>query len=263
MGIARSSLRRQKIAVGIAVVAKAAVLVSGLWRAHPFAALAVFFGSDLWVLHGLFYPNATTLMPVLTEFFTPRREVWLTIDDGPEPATTPAMLDLLDRYSARATFFLIGTKVAMHPALVRDILGRGHGVGNHTHTHPLATFWYAGRRRTEAEIEGCNRALMAAGAAQPAWFRCPAGIKTLSLHGALRRNEQQLVGWSRRALEQFSLTPVRPLQRLISGLRPGAILLLHESAPHAARRIALLSGLLTHLAASDYRCVLPEKSDLR
>ena len=263
MATARSPLNRQTVAVGVALAAKIAVIASGFWRTQPLAATSIFFGSDLWVLHGLLYPNATSLMPVVTNFVTPRREVWLTIDDGPEPATTPAMLELLEQHDARATFFLIGAKVAAHPALVREILRRGHSIGNHTQTHPLATFWFAGRQRTEKEIALCDSALTAAGAPRAEWFRSPAGIKTLWLHRALARNHQRLVGWSNRGVEQLSTSAARPLQRLIKGLRPGAILLLHESRPHAVQRLALLSGLLEHLGPAGYRCVLPAQEHLR
>jgi peptidoglycan/xylan/chitin deacetylase (PgdA/CDA1 family) len=257
VGRLASRLSRQRLAVGLALTAKVAVVAPGFWRSDPLAAAAIFFGSDLWVLHGLLYPNATSLMPVVTRFVTTQREVWLTIDDGPEPATTSAMLDLLDRHEARATFFVIGRKVAAAPALVAEILRRGHSVGNHTHTHPLATFWGAGPDRTEEEIERCNAALAAAGAPRPAWFRPPAGIKTLWLDRVLAQNGQRLIGWSHRGLENLGATPVRPLQRLTKGLQPGAILLVHESARRPSQRLELLGRLLTHLTAAKYRCVLP------
>src|ERR1700730_3987954 len=64
----------------------------------------------------------------------------LTFDDGPNPAITPALLDLLDGHNARATFFLIGRHVRASPGLAREIAKRGHTVGNHTDTHPALTF---------------------------------------------------------------------------------------------------------------------------
>lgn len=71
-----------------------------------------------------------------------------------------------------------------------------------------------------------------------------------------------LVGWSTRAHERGSTSIVRPLHRLTKNIRPGAILLIHESDTHGAQRVALLSALLEHLAASGYQCVLPERKDL-
>ena len=67
-----------------------------------------------------------------------RPEVWLTIDDGPDPEDTPRILELLAAHGARATFFVIGENAAAHPGLIRAIAAAGHEVAHHTHTHPLA-----------------------------------------------------------------------------------------------------------------------------
>ena len=63
------------------------------------------------------------------------RTVYLTFDDGPIPEVTPWVLDTLDRYGVKATFFLVGENVERHPELLEDILKRGHTVGNHTMNH--------------------------------------------------------------------------------------------------------------------------------
>ena len=68
---------------------------------------------------------------------TSENVVALTFDDGPHPVWTPAILDELDRLDVRATFFVVGERVADHPDVVREIVDRGHEVGNHTHFHPL------------------------------------------------------------------------------------------------------------------------------
>ena len=255
-------LNRQSLALAVSVAAKMTILALGREMIHPAMEALLFFGPDLWILHGLLIPNTTELMPVATRFATPRREVWLTIDDGPEPATTRPMLDLLDRHGARATFFVIGAKAAAQPDLVREILRRGHTLGNHTFTHPLATFWLAGRGRTVREIDSSQAALRAAGAEAPLWFRSPAGIKTLFLRRALDRRRMVLVGWTARGREHFSSSPARPLQRLKRAVQPGAILLVHESAGQGEQRIALVTTLLDHLSANGYTCVLPNRSDL-
>src|SRR6185295_17618797 len=77
-------------------------------------------------------PNRSRLAPQATA----RGELALTFDDGPDPAVTPQVLDLLDQAGARASFFPIGRRAAAHPDLVREIARRGHRVENHTQTHP-------------------------------------------------------------------------------------------------------------------------------
>jgi peptidoglycan/xylan/chitin deacetylase (PgdA/CDA1 family) len=173
------------------------------------------------------------------------------------------MLDLLERHGAKATFFLIGTRAAANPALVSEIIRRGHTIGNHTQTHPLGTFWLAGSRRTAREIDECQMVLQTQGVQIAAWFRSPAGIKTFSLRRVLAERQMTLVGWTTRAREHGSTSIVRPLRRLKNKLCPGAILLIHESHRHGAQRIALLSALLEHLAATGFTCVLPKREALR
>src|SRR3546814_7752591 len=88
------------------------------------------------------------------------RRVWLTFDDGPSD-DTPALLDLLDAHGAKATFFLVGERAAARPGLVRGIVARGHGLGNHSHGHPQAWFWALGPARMRREIMQCQEVLRA------------------------------------------------------------------------------------------------------
>ena len=260
---AYSRLNRLWLGLAVSAIAKIFLFTLGLAQIHPAVAALLFFGPDLWILAGLLVPNTAGLLPTATRFATDRREIWLTIDDGPEPATTIPMLDLLDRHGAKATFFAIGTKASAHPELVAEIRRRGHTLGNHTQTHPLAAFWLAGPRRTAREIDACDAALQRAGAAASPWFRAPAGIKTFFLRRVLARRGRVLVGWSARGLEKLNASLAAPLRRLKRNIRPGAILLVHESATQGAARVALLSALLDHLSGSGYRCVLPGRDALR
>lgn len=251
------------LALALSLATKALLCVVG-WRFFPLPITAGLFAlSDCWILVHLLVPNASGLVPTVTRFATTEREIWLTIDDGPEPATTGPMLDLLDRHGAKATFFVIGAKAAAHPALLAQIRARGHTLGNHTQTHPLAAFWLAGPWRTARELDGCDAILRQAGGTPSSWFRAPAGIRTCFLRWVLARRNLVLIGWSARALENLGAAQGAPLRRLTGALQPGAILLLHESAPHAAARIALLSAFLDHASAAGYRCALPDFKSLR
>src|ERR1700704_6729942 len=85
--------------------------------------------------YGAVHPRSQIFGPAIWCTNSPRK-LALTFDDGPNPAVTPKLLDLLDRYGAKATFFLIGRFVRECPELVRETIARGHAVGNHTETHP-------------------------------------------------------------------------------------------------------------------------------
>ena len=85
--------------------------------------------------------NCRIFGAVQTSYTATEKELWLTIDDGPEPLQTPAVLDVLKSSGVRATFFVIGRKVRAHPDLCRRMIEEGHSVQNHTESHPAGTFW--------------------------------------------------------------------------------------------------------------------------
>jgi peptidoglycan/xylan/chitin deacetylase (PgdA/CDA1 family) len=230
------------------------------WR---WGAAACFFGPDLFLLFQIFAPAAQGLGPVFTRFETNAAETWLTIDDGPDPEDTPRILDLLDRHQARATFFLVGIRAAQFPALVGEILRRGHDVGHHTHTHPIRSFWCAGPRRLGAELDQTSAALRAAGA-QPRWFRPPVGFKNLLLHRALAARNLTCVAWNVRSFDSISSDPECVARRVMKQLKPGSIILMHEGPVlNPAVRVQALERVLTSLTQRGFRCVLPKPEQLR
>lgn len=241
----------------------AKVGAAGLFFLPPFVAGTLFFAPDLWLLIQSLCPNTQGLGPVARGFTTDKHEVWLTIDDGPDPATTTRVLDLLDAHDAHATFFVIGARVRQFPELAREMVRRGHTLGNHTNSHPLLTFWIPRHRRTAREVDACAAALEEAGVPATAWFRAPAGIKNFFLHPILAQRQLCHVGWTTRGREGTSLRAAAPLARLIRGIRPGAILLTHESGPSAEVRFEVLSRALEYLKTNGYSCVLPPRESLR
>ena len=231
-------------------------------RAAPATALALWFGPDLLLAYHLFVPNAQGLVRMHRRFATPRREVWLTIDDGPDPEDTPQILALLAAHGARATFFVIGEKAAAHPKLIHAITAAGHEVAHHTHTHPVATFWCAPPGRVARELDAALDALRGAGVT-PARFRPPVGIKNPWLKSALRAHGLTAIGWSTRGLERWSGNAEQAAARVLRGLLPGAILLLHEGPRvPAAIRVEAIRLVLERLHAEHYHCVVPAPPQL-
>jgi peptidoglycan-N-acetylglucosamine deacetylase len=107
------------------------------------------------------------------------REVALTYDDGPNDACTESLLELLERYNAKATFFMIGRFVRQNPALARQVHAAGHLVGNHTMTHPWLAWQSA--RRIQEELRGCQQALEDALGEPVRYFRPPHGARRPSV----------------------------------------------------------------------------------
>jgi peptidoglycan-N-acetylglucosamine deacetylase len=151
----------------------------------------------------------------------------LTFDDGPNPAVTPALLDLLDLHAARATFFLIGQRVRAFPALAREIAARGHVIGNHTDTHPSLAF--LAPDRIAAELDRCDDALDSAIGCRTRWMRPPFGFRGPQLDPVVRRRgtAARVVMWSVAAWD-WKPQPPEPVINRLRRAWGGDIVLLHD-----------------------------------
>ena len=182
-----------------------------------------------------------------------RREIAITIDDGPDPEVTPRLLDLLDERRVQATFFCIGERVVAHPGLAREIVGRGHALENHSQRH-LHRFSVLGPRAMAAEVGRAQDAIASVVGEAPRFFRAPAGLRNPFLDAILARFGLELASWTRRGFDTVTARADLVLERLVRGLGPGDILLLHDG--HAARTPAgapvaleVLPRLLDRVAA--------------
>ncbi len=226
------------------------------WQLGWKTGLAAMFASHLLLLWGVMAPQSRLYGPVLSRLPTREQRVWLTVDDGPSHETA-ALLDLLERYGARATFFLVADRAAARPELTREILRRGHGIGNHSRSHPQAWFWALGPRRMAAEIGATQDALREITGVAPRWFRAVVGMANPFVAAPLRKHGLARVAWSARGFDGVRGDPARAVARIAGQLRPGAIVLLHEGAPHG-NNLAIVEGVLQALRARGYRAVLPE-----
>ncbi len=228
----------------------------------PFVALAFWFGPDALLAYHVFVPRAQGLVRMRLRFTTTRPEVWLTIDDGPDPEDTPRLLELLAAHKARATFFVVGENAARHPDLIRAIVAGGHEVANHTQTHPIGSFWCASPARVRREI-GVAMEVLDTLDVVPTRFRPPAGIKNPWLPPVLRHHGLVCVGWSARGLERHRGDAETVTARVTRDLAPGAILLLHEGPRvPSAIRVTAIRRVLERLGELGYRCVIPNADQL-
>ncbi len=155
----------------------------------------------------------------------------LTFDDGPNPGVTPRLLELFDRYSVRATFFLIGKFVRECPGLVQEISVRGHLLGNHTDTH--ANLFFRSRAGIREELVRCQVSVAAALAGTPLWMRPPYGFRNPLLDEEVRRAGMKgVVMWSKKCWDWKPQPAERLIDRLArfapGGNGSGDILLFHD-----------------------------------
>jgi len=241
------------------VLALGAVIAEpGQWR---WALGAVLANHALLPLLGL-WPRSHWLGPNWTRLpaaATARNEIALTIDDGPDPVVTPQVLELLDRYAIRATFFCIGEKATRYPDLCREIVRRGHAVENHSqhHRHHFALL---GRSGITRELQAAQDTLTKITGQRPVFFRAPAGLRNPFLDPVLARLGLQLASWSARGFDTRIGDSERVNNKLLHGLRAGAILLLHDG--NAARTpdgtpviLEVLPTVLALSAAANLRFV--------
>jgi peptidoglycan/xylan/chitin deacetylase (PgdA/CDA1 family) len=250
--------------IGCALIAP--FLSLGLIGTNLYFALAPLFVSHLLLLYATLMPNCQWWGPVMTTFNTVEREVWITIDDGPSPVHTTKILEVLEQFEARATFFVIGARAEAHPHLITEILARGHALANHTQTHPRRSFWCAGPAKIGREIDRCAETLRTTPERPALLFRAPVGMKNPFVHPALARRAMTLVGWTVRGLDSIQRDPQRVAERIEKTARPGAIIVLHEGQraetdPEFNPRCLELT--LQRLAARGYRFVIPRPEQLR
>ncbi len=257
-----SSAARVLLLLFAAVAPFISILLIG---GNIFVALAPLFLSHLLLLYATLVPNCQWWGPVVRRFDTEEREVWITIDDGPSLAHTLKMLDILEQFDAKATFFVIGENAEAHPHLITEILMRGHALANHTQTHPSRSFWCAAPSTIRREIDRCAATLRTTPERPALFFRAPVGLKNPFVHPVLRARGMGLIGWTVRGLDTVKRDPARVAQRIEKSAQPGAIILLHEGQqtkrdPDFAPRCLELT--LQHLASRSYRFVIPQPDQL-
>lgn len=232
------------------------LLVAAVWWAYGWKP-----GLPLLLLsHGLFVapvflPNSRFYAPVLSHWPDAGQRVWLTIDDGPS-ADTAAILDLLARHQARATFFVVGQRAAAQPELVRQIVAAGHSLGNHSHSHPQGRWWMLGPRALRAQIGQCQQALSAITGQPPRWYRSVVGHTNPFVAAVLKAHGLTRVGWGARGFDGVRCEPATVLARITPQLAPGAIVLLHEGgAPGQA--LTIIGAVLEELQRRGLRADIP------
>lgn len=191
------------------------------------------------------------------------RRVWLTFDDGPGPETD-AVLDLLQRYEASATFFFIGENVSRYADLDRlreRLRAGGHRVGNHSWSHP--NFLRLGRDAAGVEVDSSQRLLDQnfPDSVLP-MFRPPFGYRTEELFSHLKAAGLAMIGWSVNSLDFLDGPAQNVTSRVLRLTKPGSILLFHDGPSGRQRTLEALPEILSGLASQGYVFSVPQPEDL-
>lgn len=196
---------------------------------------------------------------IASEFFTKvhcradtrRQEIALTFDDGPDPEFTPRVLSKLADFGATAAFFLIGSKIEGNEELLRRMDAAGHTLGNHTFTHS----YFVDFKNFAGFISELNRtaeAIERAVGKRVRLFRPPFGVTTPQLAKAVEALGYAVVGWSIRSLDTTLSDEERIARRVVERIRPGAVILLHDSSDKTVR---VLERVLRYARDNGYAVV--------
>jgi len=160
----------------------------------------------------------------------------LTFDDGPDAEFTPRLLDALERAGARATFFVVGERVAGNEELLREAERRGHEIGLHGMTHVRHDRLDDAAAR--AQLSDGLEAIAAAGVARPRWYRPPYGGSSPALARFCAELDLSLAYWSSWGQDWEPIPAQRIAELVLRDLDPGAVVLLHDSPLYAEREDA-------------------------
>jgi peptidoglycan/xylan/chitin deacetylase (PgdA/CDA1 family) len=169
---------------------------------------------------------ADTRVPFLHQGPAGSTAIALTFDDGPVPGVTERILDALRAHDVRATFFMIGEKVAAAPELAARVLQEGHELGHHTYTHRKMTD--LPDAEVEAELDKTDAIFQQVLGRRAAWFRPPFGSLRQDQAVRVQKRDMRIAMWSVDSEDWRGEPPAVVTERILTHLHPGAILLCHD-----------------------------------
>ncbi len=187
----------------------------------------------------LFYPG------LIWRIKDTQKNIYLTFDDGPDEKVTPAVLSLLDKYQAKATFFCVGEKVKQNPEIYNSIIEKGHQTGNHSYNH------LKGNKSSVTDY--LNNVKKAAALIQSTLFRPPYG-KISPYQIKQLRKDYKIIMWSVLPGDfERKISKEEVLSRSIKYTKNGSIIVLHDNSKFYDKMMFALEGVLEHFQKKGYK----------
>lgn len=213
------------------LIFSAVLIVVSLWIS-PWCAGIIVILDLLIIAIAPFRQRLNLFLPIITRSTSSSNAISLTFDDGPDPVLTESLLDLLAKYEIKAAFFVVGREAANNPQLIKRIIREGHEIGNHSQNHDSLLML----RKTKTiynEIAECQQELASLGVL-PYAFRPPVGITNPKLFRILLSLGMYCIGFSRRPVDFGNRRLSRLKEKILSKIKAGDIVLLHDSRPSDA-----------------------------
>lgn len=183
--------------------------------------------------------------------------VYLTFDDGPIPEVTEWVLNQLKTYSAKATFFCIGDNIEKHPLIFEKIIQQDHAIGNHTQHH--LNGWKTGTENYLNNVKECEESIRkyCMKTSETKLFRPPYGKIKFSQSRKLRESGYQIIMWDVLSADfNQEITPEKCLKNVLQHIRPGSIIIFHDSVKAFKNLEYTLPSTLQFLKENDYTCAV-------
>ncbi|MGE7948980.1 polysaccharide deacetylase family protein [Lysinibacillus sp. NPDC093688] len=190
---------------------------------------------------------------ILWDINTDEKVIALTFDDGPHKKYTPAILDILDKYNAKATFFIVGENAEKNPELAYRIHEEGHELAIHTYTHPFRT----NISNLMKEIKQTHATIYGITGYAPVLFRPVKGQYTDSMIDAIAKAGYKVVMWSWH-LDTFdwkSPGDKKITNTVLKGAKPGSVVLFHDGGGNREQTVRALEKILPELENQGYKFV--------
>ena len=190
---------------------------------------------------------------IIWEIQTKEKVVALTFDDGPHPIYTEQILDLLDQYGAKGTFFLVGEQAEKNPRVVFRMYEEGHELANHTYTHPFTTYI----PKIMKEIQQTNDTLFEITGYSPKLFRPVEGNYTDQLVEEVVKEGYKIVMWSwHQDTEDWKDPGVNAIvNKVLNGIEEGNIVLFHDGGSNREQTVKALEIILPELKKQGYKFI--------
>lgn len=192
------------------------------------------------------YPDILWRVPVAS------KTAYLTFDDGPSAGFTEDLLEVLARYDAKASFFLIGTRAERFPRYVKELLEAGHTIGNHSFSHPDG--WRVAGSTMRRELDRTTEVLEDLSGRRISWMRPPYGHFTREMRKWCRDRGQRLTMWDVGPGDYIEwITPSDVERHVVRHVRPGSIIVLHDNPRRAPNTPAAVDLMLRTLVPQGWR----------